>query len=80
MLLIRPANKNHTYNAQAVNRGVTLLTVQDERHPGVADYIPVPVEPAIKPDLSKPVAVGDVICFSSPLVNQEGLYALFCSL
>uniref|UniRef100_A0A8C3BHY5 Nucleoporin 210 like n=1 Tax=Cairina moschata TaxID=8855 RepID=A0A8C3BHY5_CAIMO len=72
LLLIRPANKNHTYNAQAVNRGVTLLTVQDERHPGVADYIPVPVEPAIKPDLSKPVAVGDVICFSSPLVNQEG--------
>ncbi|XP_035202398.1 nuclear pore membrane glycoprotein 210-like isoform X1 [Oxyura jamaicensis] len=72
LLLIRPANKNHTYMAQAVNRGVTLLTVQDERHPGVADYIPVPVEPAIKPDLSKPVAVGDVICFSSPLVNQEG--------
>ncbi|KAI6072959.1 Nuclear pore membrane glycoprotein 210-like protein [Aix galericulata] len=72
LLLIKPANKNHTYSAQAVNRGVTLLTVQDERHPGVADYIPVPVEPAIKPDLSKPVAVGDVICFSSPLVNQEG--------
>ncbi|XP_040395136.1 nuclear pore membrane glycoprotein 210-like isoform X5 [Cygnus olor] len=72
LLLIRSANKNHTYIAQAVNRGVTLLTVQDERHPGVADYIPVPVEPAIKPDLSKPVAVGDVICFSSPLVNQEG--------
>uniref|UniRef100_A0A8B9IA61 Nucleoporin 210 like n=1 Tax=Anser brachyrhynchus TaxID=132585 RepID=A0A8B9IA61_9AVES len=72
LLLIRPANKNHTYIAQAVNRGVTLLTVQDERHPGVADYVPVPVEPAIKPDLSKPVAVGDVICFSSPLVNQEG--------
>ncbi|NXI74493.1 P210L protein, partial [Anseranas semipalmata] len=72
LLLIRPANKNHTYVAQAVNRGVTLLTIQDERHPGVADYIPVPVEYAIKPDLSKPIAVGDVICFSSPLVNQEG--------
>ncbi|NXK46489.1 P210L protein, partial [Chauna torquata] len=72
LLLIRPANKNHTYVAQAVNRGVTLLAIQDEKRPGVADYVPVPVEYAIEPDLSKPVAVGDVICFSSPLVNQEG--------
>uniref|UniRef100_A0A8B9DLQ4 Nucleoporin 210 like n=1 Tax=Anser cygnoides TaxID=8845 RepID=A0A8B9DLQ4_ANSCY len=71
-----PANKNHTYIAQAVNRGVTLLTVQDERHPGVADYVPVPVEPAIKPDLSKPVAVGDVICFTctSVFVGASGMW------
>uniref|UniRef100_A0A8B9CLY4 Nucleoporin 210 like n=1 Tax=Anser brachyrhynchus TaxID=132585 RepID=A0A8B9CLY4_9AVES len=76
LLLIRPANKNHTYIAQAVNRGVTLLTVQDERHPGVADYVPVPVEPAIKPDLSKPVAVGDVICFTctSVFVGASGMW------
>uniref|UniRef100_A0A8B9DP18 Nucleoporin 210 like n=1 Tax=Anser cygnoides TaxID=8845 RepID=A0A8B9DP18_ANSCY len=74
LLLIRPANKNHTYIAQAVNRGVTLLTVQDERHPGVADYVPVPVEPAIKPDLSKPVAVGDVISCTSVFVGASGMW------
>ncbi|XP_021232281.1 nuclear pore membrane glycoprotein 210-like isoform X2 [Numida meleagris] len=72
LLLIRPADKNHTYVAQAVSRGVTLLTIQDRKHPGVADYVPVPVDYAIKPELSRPLAVGDVVCFSSPLVNQEG--------
>ncbi|NXE57620.1 P210L protein, partial [Casuarius casuarius] len=72
LLLIRPGSKNYTYIAQAVNRGVTLLTIQDEKRQGVADYIPVPVEYAIKPDLAKSIAIGDVICFSSPLVNQDG--------
>ncbi|XP_025936693.1 nuclear pore membrane glycoprotein 210-like [Apteryx rowi] len=72
LLLIRPGNKNYTYVAQAVNRGVTLLTIQDEKHQGVTDYIPVPVEYAIKPDLWKSIAIGDVICFSSPLVTQDG--------
>ncbi|XP_006264393.3 nuclear pore membrane glycoprotein 210-like [Alligator mississippiensis] len=72
LLLIRPGSKNYTYIAQAVNRGVTLLGIWDAKHPGMADYIPVPVEYAIEPDISKPSAVGDVICFSTPLVNQEG--------
>ncbi|XP_013919450.1 PREDICTED: nuclear pore membrane glycoprotein 210-like [Thamnophis sirtalis] len=72
LLLIRPSNQNYTYTAQAVNRGVTLVGVWDERHPGMADYISVPVEHAIGPDLSAPLAVGDVVCFSTPLVNQEG--------
>uniref|UniRef100_A0A7M4E2U3 Nucleoporin 210 like n=1 Tax=Crocodylus porosus TaxID=8502 RepID=A0A7M4E2U3_CROPO len=72
LLLIRPGSKNYTYIAQAVNRGVTLLGIWDAKHPGMADYIPVPVEYAIEPDISKSTAVGDVICFSTPLVNQEG--------
>ncbi|XP_058015776.1 nuclear pore membrane glycoprotein 210-like [Ahaetulla prasina] len=72
LLLIRPSNQNYTYSAQAVNRGVTLVGVWDERHPGMADYISVPVEHAIGPHLSAPLAVGDVVCFSTPLVNQEG--------
>ncbi|XP_025022979.1 nuclear pore membrane glycoprotein 210-like [Python bivittatus] len=72
LLLIRPSSKNYTYIAQAVNRGVTLVGVWDEKHPGMADYIPVPVEHAIEPDLSAPLATGDVVCFSTPLVNQEG--------
>ncbi|KAL8184558.1 UNVERIFIED_CONTAM: hypothetical protein K2H54_020372 [Gekko kuhli] len=72
LLLIRPSNKNYTYIAQAVNRGTTLVGVWDEKHPGMADYIPVPVEHAIEPDLSEPLALGDVVCFNTPLVNQEG--------
>ncbi|XP_070622690.1 nuclear pore membrane glycoprotein 210-like [Erythrolamprus reginae] len=72
LLLIRPSNQNYTYTAQAVNRGVTLVGVWDERHPGMADYIAVPVEHAIGPHISAPLAVGDVVCFSTLLVNQEG--------
>ncbi|XP_044304352.1 nuclear pore membrane glycoprotein 210-like isoform X3 [Varanus komodoensis] len=72
LLLIRPSNKNYTYVAQAVNRGVTMLGVWDEKHPGMADYIPVPVEHAIEPELPEPLVVGGVVCFSTPLVNQEG--------
>lgn len=73
LLLIGPGNKNYTYMAQAVNKGVTLVGLWDRRHPGMADYIPVAVEHAIEPD-TKLTFVGDVICFSTHLVNQHGLY------
>ncbi|XP_075763430.1 nuclear pore membrane glycoprotein 210-like isoform X2 [Pelodiscus sinensis] len=72
LLLIRPGTRNYTYVAQAVNRGVTVLGIWDEKHPGMADYVHVSVEHAIQPELSKPIAVGDVICFSTPLVSHEG--------
>ncbi|XP_078525021.1 nuclear pore membrane glycoprotein 210-like [Lissotriton helveticus] len=72
LLLIGPGKRNYTYAAQAVNRGVTLLGIWDQKHPGLADYIPLPVEHAITPDLLEPVAIGDVICFSTPLVNKDG--------
>nr|XP_033779467.1 nuclear pore membrane glycoprotein 210-like isoform X2 [Geotrypetes seraphini] len=72
LLLIGPGHQNYTYVAQAVNQGVTLLGISDQKHPGMADYIPVVVEHAIAPNLSDPVTVGDVICFSTHLVNQEG--------
>ncbi|XP_004475034.2 nuclear pore membrane glycoprotein 210-like [Dasypus novemcinctus] len=71
LLLIGPGNRNYTYTAQAVNRGVTLVGLWDRRHPGMADYIPVAVEHAIEPD-TKLTFVGDVICFSTHLVNQHG--------
>ncbi|XP_058395228.1 nuclear pore membrane glycoprotein 210-like [Diceros bicornis minor] len=71
LLLIGPGNRNYTYIAQAVNRGVTLVGLWDRRHPGMADYIPVAVEHAIEPD-TKLTFVGDVICFSIHLVNQNG--------
>ncbi|KAB1260277.1 Nuclear pore membrane glycoprotein 210-like [Camelus dromedarius] len=65
LLLIGPGNRNYTYMAQAVNRGVTLVGLWDRRHPGMADYIPVSVDHAIEPD-TKLTFVGDVICFSEP--------------
>uniref|UniRef100_H0WM32 Nucleoporin 210 like n=1 Tax=Otolemur garnettii TaxID=30611 RepID=H0WM32_OTOGA len=71
LLLIGPGNRNYTYIAQAVNRGVTLVGLWDRRHPGMADYIPVAVEHAIEPD-TKLTFVGDVICFSTHLISQHG--------
>ncbi|XP_049637557.1 nuclear pore membrane glycoprotein 210-like [Suncus etruscus] len=71
LLLIGPGNRNYTYMAQAVNRGLTLVSLWDQRHPGIADYIPVIVEHAIEPDV-KLTFVGDVICFSTHLLNQNG--------
>uniref|UniRef100_A0A8C5K677 Nucleoporin 210-like n=1 Tax=Jaculus jaculus TaxID=51337 RepID=A0A8C5K677_JACJA len=71
LLLIGPGNRNHTYTAQAVNRGVTIVGLWDQRHPGMADYIPVAVEHAIEPN-TRDVFVGDVICFSTQLVDQHG--------
>uniref|UniRef100_F7HBW6 Nucleoporin 210 like n=1 Tax=Callithrix jacchus TaxID=9483 RepID=F7HBW6_CALJA len=71
LLLIGPGNKNYTYMAQAVNRGLTLVRICDQRHPGMADYIPVAVEHAIEPD-TKLTFVGDVICFRTHLVSQHG--------
>ncbi|XP_006895925.1 PREDICTED: nuclear pore membrane glycoprotein 210-like isoform X2 [Elephantulus edwardii] len=71
LLLIGPGNKNYTYTVQAVNRGLTLVGLWDRRHPGIADYIPVTVEHAIEPDTNL-TFVGDVVCFSTHLVNQQG--------
>ncbi|KAI2519314.1 nucleoporin 210 like [Homo sapiens] len=71
LLHIGPGNKNYTYMAQAVNRGLTLVGLWDRRHPGMADYIPVAVEHAIEPD-TKLTFVGDIICFSTHLVSQHG--------
>ncbi|XP_023569555.1 nuclear pore membrane glycoprotein 210-like [Octodon degus] len=71
LLLIGPGSRNYTYTAQAVSRGVTLVGLWDQQHPGMADYVPVAVEYAIEPDTTL-TFVGDVICFSTHLVNQHG--------
>ncbi|XP_038670312.1 nuclear pore membrane glycoprotein 210-like isoform X3 [Scyliorhinus canicula] len=72
LLLIGPGTRNNTYVAQAANTGLTLLAVWDNKHPGIADYIPIPTEYAIWPNISEHVTLSDIICFSSVLVNQEG--------
>uniref|UniRef100_A0A803Y1L6 Nucleoporin 210 n=1 Tax=Meleagris gallopavo TaxID=9103 RepID=A0A803Y1L6_MELGA len=63
---------NNTFVIRTVNVGLTLLKVWDAEHSGIADYIPLPVQHAIFPDLTD-VVVGDVLCLSTSLTNQEGL-------
>lgn len=62
---------NNTFVIRTVNVGLTLLKVWDAEHSGIADYIPLPVQHAIFPELTD-VVVGDVLCFSTSFTNQEG--------
>ncbi|NWS71177.1 PO210 protein, partial [Crotophaga sulcirostris] len=63
---------NNTFVIRTVNVGLTLLKVWDVEQSGIADYIPLPVQHAIFPELTD-VVVGDVLCLSTSLISQEGL-------
>ncbi|XP_040424350.1 nuclear pore membrane glycoprotein 210 [Cygnus olor] len=69
---------NNTFVIRTVNVGLTLLKVWDAEHGGIADYVPLPVQHAIFPELID-VVVGDVLCLSSSLINQEGLPGIWSS-
>ncbi|XP_077144594.1 nuclear pore membrane glycoprotein 210-like isoform X2 [Ranitomeya variabilis] len=71
LLLIEPGIKNYTFMITTVMQGDTLLRVWDEAHPGMADFVAISVEDAISPELKQSVAVGEVICFSTELVNSN---------
>ncbi|XP_009565294.2 nuclear pore membrane glycoprotein 210 isoform X5 [Cuculus canorus] len=69
---------NNTFVIRTVNVGLTLLKVWDVEQNGIADYIPLPVQHAIFPELTD-VVVGDVLCLSTSLISQEGLLGTWSS-
>ncbi|NXA45266.1 PO210 protein, partial [Nothocercus julius] len=69
---------NNTFIIRTANVGLTLLKVWDAEQSGIADYIPLPVQHAIFPELAD-VVVGDVLCLSTLLTNQEGLPGMWSS-
>ncbi|NXY23715.1 PO210 protein, partial [Atrichornis clamosus] len=69
---------NNTFVIRTVNAGLTLLRVWDAEHSGTADYIPLPVQHAIIPELPD-VVVGDVLCLSTSLTAQEDLPGVWSS-
>ncbi|NXM08420.1 PO210 protein, partial [Tyrannus savana] len=69
---------NNTFVVRTVNVGLTLLRVWDAEHSGIADYVPLPVQHAIFPELPD-VVLGDVLCLSSSLTSQEGLPGVWSS-
>ncbi|GCC21839.1 hypothetical protein chiPu_0000225 [Chiloscyllium punctatum] len=79
LLQIGKGASNNTFIIRTVNVGLTLLRVWDTEHTGIADYIPLPVEHFIYPNLLEEIVVGDVICFSSNLVNQEVQFGVWSS-
>ncbi|XP_076471495.1 nuclear pore membrane glycoprotein 210-like [Babylonia areolata] len=62
---------NSSLVVRAAEVGRTTLKVWDKRNPWVADYISIPVQPAITPPHAV-LALGSVLCFSSPLVTDKG--------
>ncbi|ROL47864.1 Nuclear pore membrane glycoprotein 210-like [Anabarilius grahami] len=63
---------NHLFLVQTASPGLTVLRVQgDSINPFLSDYTPLFVVPAISepPGLLRP---GDIICFSSPITDQQG--------
>lgn len=70
---------NNTFVVRTVNVGLTLLRVWDAEHSGTADYIPLPVQHAIFPELPD-VVVGDVLCLRTLLTAQEGEWPQLCGL
>ncbi|XP_060621976.2 nuclear pore membrane glycoprotein 210 [Anolis sagrei] len=69
---------NNTLIMRTMNVGLTLLKVWDIEHNSMADYVPLPVQHVIYPDL-KDIIIGDIICLTSSLVNQEGLSGIWSS-
>ncbi|XP_072928260.1 nuclear pore membrane glycoprotein 210 [Hemitrygon akajei] len=79
LIQIGKGTMNNTLIIRTVNMGLTLLSIWDAEHTGIADYVPLPVEHFIQPESLDELVVGDVICFSSNLVNQEGQFGVWSS-
>lgn len=63
---------NNTCVVRTVSVGLTLLRVWDAEHPGLSDFVPLPVLQAISPELSGAMVVGDVLCLATVLTSLEG--------
>ncbi|KAJ8384181.1 hypothetical protein AAFF_G00207990 [Aldrovandia affinis] len=79
LVLVGRGPGNATLTVRTVNVGVTLLGVWDTEQMGVADFLAIPVQHAIYPEEAQSLVVGDVICFSTQLVSQEGFTGTWSS-
>ncbi|XP_076022576.1 nuclear pore membrane glycoprotein 210 [Genypterus blacodes] len=70
---------NNTLTVRTVNVGLTLLAVLNGKHMGAADYVPLPVQHAIHPQVAHRLVVGDVVCFSVQYVSTEGVHGTWSS-
>ncbi|MBN3325349.1 PO210 protein, partial [Atractosteus spatula] len=79
LVLVGKGPSNNTFIVRTVNVGLTLLAVWDSEQTGIADYVALPVRHVIHPEEAENLVVGDVICFNTPLVSQEGVSGTWSS-
>lgn len=72
LVQVGKGSSNSTLIVRTVNVGLTLLAVWDSGQTGLTDYLALPVQHVIHPAEAQRLVVGDVVCFSALLVNQEG--------
>ncbi|XP_030623640.1 nuclear pore membrane glycoprotein 210 [Chanos chanos] len=72
-------SSNSSLTVRTVNVGLTLLAVWDSEQAGLVDYLALPVQHAIYPEEARSLVVGDVVCFATQLISQEGLSGTWSS-
>ncbi|KAG8430005.1 hypothetical protein GDO86_018656, partial [Hymenochirus boettgeri] len=71
--------KNNTFLVRTENVGLTIFSVWDVENPGIADYVPLPVQYSVASGLSGNAVVGDIICFSCPVTGADGSSGIWSS-
>nr|XP_045008482.1 nuclear pore membrane glycoprotein 210 [Jaculus jaculus] len=70
---------NNTCIIRTISVGLTLLRVWDVEHLSLSDYVPLPVLPAISPELPGAVTVGDILCLATVLISRGGVSGTWSS-
>ncbi|XP_067124588.1 nuclear pore membrane glycoprotein 210-like isoform X2 [Centruroides vittatus] len=78
LIQISQGVQNQTLKVQALKPGLTVLKVWDAINPHLVDYINMIIGTAIDP-IETSLTIGDIVCYSSPLVTQEGQHGSWFS-
>ncbi|KAK3608986.1 hypothetical protein CHS0354_020538 [Potamilus streckersoni] len=71
LIQISHGTENNTLIVKTSHIGQTILKVWDQHNPWLMDFINIPVDNVIEPANLK-LMLGDIVCFQSPIVSEEG--------
>ncbi|KAL3841492.1 hypothetical protein ACJMK2_019630 [Sinanodonta woodiana] len=71
LIQISHGTENNTLIVKTSHIGQTILKVWDQHNPWLMDFINIPVDNVIEPANLR-LMLGDIICFQSPIISEEG--------